>query len=83
MSLANEHADYATLDLSFDPTVEIKEYFYPEFSLQSFLSDVGGILGLWLGVGVVQLSGYIFDVFEIIKRIKTKLSRNRQNKFSK
>ena len=41
-----------------DQTVDITEYFYPEFSISNFLSSVGGSLGLWLGIGVVQIGGY-------------------------
>ena len=35
--------------------MDITEYYYPEFSIAEFLSSFGGILGLWLGVGVVQI----------------------------
>ena len=36
----------------------MKEYFYPEFSVVDFLSSLGGSLGLWLGVSVIQLGGF-------------------------
>lgn len=44
--------------LTIDQTVDITEHYYPEFSISNFLSSVGGSLGLWLGVGVVQIGGY-------------------------
>ena len=35
--------------------MDVTEYYYQEFSVAEFLSNVGGSLGLWLGVGVVQI----------------------------
>ena len=35
--------------------VEVTESYIPEFSVASFFADLGGSLGLWLGVGAVQL----------------------------
>ena len=40
---------------SINQHVEVTEYFIPEFSLSSFLAGLGGSIGLWLGVGAVQL----------------------------
>ena len=31
------------------------ESYIPEFSVSAFLAELGGSLGLWLGVGAVQL----------------------------
>ena len=45
-------------DLTLKQDISVTEYYYPEFSLPDFLSNLGGTLGLWLGVGVLQLSGY-------------------------
>ena len=33
------------IGLNFDQTVDITEYFYPEFSISDFLSSLGGALG--------------------------------------
>ena len=35
--------------------VTVTESYIPEFSLSTFFASLGGSLGLWLGVGVVQL----------------------------
>ena len=35
--------------------VEVTESYIPEFSVTTFLAGLGGSLGLWLGVGAVQL----------------------------
>ena len=52
------------IDLTFDQTVIITEHFYPDFSLVDFLSRLGGSLGLWLGLGVMQISGILSTCIE-------------------
>ena len=42
-------------ELSLNQEVSVTEFFIPPFSLVSFLAYTGGALGLWLGVGAVQL----------------------------
>ena len=49
------YPNFSHFELIFDQTVDITEYYYPEFSIAEFLSSIGGILGFWLGVGVVQI----------------------------
>ena len=46
---------YSGFSLSLDQEVTIVEAYIPEFSLSSFFASLGGSLGLWLGVGVVQI----------------------------
>lgn len=41
--------------LTMNQEVTIYESFIPEFSISTFFADLGGSLGLWLGVGAVQL----------------------------
>ena len=59
--------------------VSVTEYYYPEFSLPDFLSNLGGTLGLWLGVGVLQLGGYgILLLKELMSKFNTEKSRHQQ-----
>ena len=41
--------------ISFSQSVQITTSDFPAFVLLDFLSKLGGSLGLWLGVGVVQI----------------------------
>lgn len=55
------------IKLTLDPTVETIESYFPEFSLSGFLADLGGSLGLWLGLGAVQLLSSVADIISIMK----------------
>ena len=52
-----------------NPEVTLTESYIPEFSFSTFVADLGGSLGLWLGVGAVQImsSGVI-----VVNWIQTK-----------
>ena len=43
------------ISIIFDQIVNIQESIFPAPSLTTLLADLGGCLGLWLGVGIVQL----------------------------
>ena len=53
-----DNTNLTVFDFTFDQTVTITEAFYPKFNLQGFLSNTGGAVGLWLGLGMVQLVQY-------------------------
>ena len=57
---------YSVFDLTISHTVYTKEYVYPEFSFPNFLSSFGGTLGLWLGVGVIQIGGFGSELLKTI-----------------
>ena len=56
------------MDISFDPTVTITELFYPKPSLSAMLSNFGGILGLWLGLGILQIMDSIFQFSTVFRK---------------
>ena len=47
--------DVPAFSFSIKQQVEVTESYIPEFSVSAFLAELGGSLGLWLGVGAVQL----------------------------
>ena len=53
--------------ITINQDVRIMEYFYPTFSFSKFLSDFGGCLGLWLGLGTFQIATHIIEIFTIMK----------------
>ena len=61
--------------LSFDETVSITESFYPSLDLTKLFVDLGGSLGLWLGLGLLQLC---FSVFDLVKYFKSMFSSSQK-----
>ena len=56
------------IQLTFDQTVTITESFYPGISPTKIFSDLGGSLGLWLGVGAIQLCLSAHQYLALIRR---------------
>ena len=42
------------IDITFSNKVAITVTYFPKFSIASFMSELGGSMGMWLGLGVVQ-----------------------------
>ena len=51
----NSPYPYSVIAFTFNQKVSVTESYIPEFSLSTFFASLGGSLGLWLGVGAVQL----------------------------
>ena len=56
-TVANEKTslNYSTIDLTFDQDITITKSYYAPVSFTKLFSDLGGSLGLWLGIGIIQI----------------------------
>ena len=54
--------DYSAFSFTLNQDIYIEESFIPPFSVATFFADLGGSLGLWLGVGVVQILGGVYKI---------------------
>ena len=53
--------------LSIDDTVEVTEYRYFGLDFAKICAEIGGALGLWLGLGIIQL---IHEALGVVRRLK-------------
>ena len=58
----NENSKLNQLVIVINQKVRTKESYIPPFSPALFIADLGGSLGLWLGVGVVQIFGGLYKI---------------------
>ena len=61
--VSDETHEYTWIEFTFDQTVTVTRSFYPEISLTKFFADLGGSLGLWLGVGMLQMTAAFYEAF--------------------
>ena len=62
--------NYSTFSVKFRQTVEVTEYFYKELTYTDLLSQLGGTLGFWLGIGVMQILEYGFNFAALLFRVR-------------
>ena len=55
MSEGSWSKNFSKMMLKFDDTVEITEYKYADLNFTKLCAEIGGALGLWLGLGIIQL----------------------------
>ena len=53
--------DFTRISIVINQRVSITESFYPSLSFTELFTSLGGSLGLWLGVGAVQLCLHAFN----------------------
>lgn len=55
-----------TFELTFDQRVSTTKSFYPDPSITNLFSELGGSLGLWLGLGLLQLCVTFINIVKYI-----------------
>ena len=61
--------EFTTIDITFDQLVTISKTFYPRLSFTKLFTDLGGSLGLWLGVGLKQMCLFGLNLFYNSKQL--------------
>ena len=57
------------IQMTFDQTVTVTESFYAGISPTRIFSDLGGSLGLWLGLGAIQLCQNAIEYLSLILKL--------------
>ena len=60
---------HSAITLKFDDTVEITEYKYADLDFAKLCAEIGGALGLWLGLGIIQLFHEGLDIVGSLKQL--------------
>ena len=60
---------YSTIDLTFNQAVTVRESFYKTLSYSELFSALGGSLGLWLGVGIMQIIEHLANCGNIVNNV--------------
>ena len=55
--------------LTFNQDVTVRESFYKSLSYSELFSALGGTLGLWLGVGIMQIIEHLANCGNIVNNV--------------
>ena len=66
--------NFSFIVLSFDDTVEVTEYRYAGLNFPKLCAEIGGALGLWLGLGIIQL---FHEAFGMVRRLQQKFNETK------
>ena len=55
--------DFSGFGFYINHNIEVTESYVPDFSFTAFLAGLGGSLGLWLGLGAVQILSLAVVIF--------------------
>ena len=59
--------NYSKIDITFAPSVSVDKTDFPKFELAKFLSSFGGLMGLWLGIGIMQSLEMVIGIRQYCK----------------
>ena len=65
---ASEYSS-SSIDLTINQAVTVKESFYKTLSYSELFSALGGSLGLWLGVGIMQIIEHLAICGKIVIKV--------------
>ena len=57
------------IDIAFDQEVTVTESYYPELSFTTLFAEVGGSMGLWLGLGLLQFATLVVNASTVFGSI--------------
>ena len=66
------YSNLSYIDLILPQTILVTTTFYPKFSLSELLASLGGSMGLWLGLGVLQLVQTMAGVVPAVENIQNR-----------
>ena len=75
--ISEQRADsHSFIDLTFIQAISVTESFYKSLSYSELFSSLGGSLGLWLGVGIMQIIEHVANCGNIIQTFIRRSNKN-------